>query len=172
MTKAKLNKKVMIALLIFFFVLPIPFLANAVGAEIYQQAKQNLNTSEIININNTARKELGLQPLVFSPELTKATRLKLSNMQTEHYFNHYNANGKSLKNFLNDVNYNYLYAGENLARNYNDNHELVQAWLDSPTHRHNMLYPNFNEVGIAFAYVNLNGVDQLVTVMMFGKKNI
>jgi uncharacterized protein YkwD len=172
MTKTKFNKKVTIALLILFFVAPGPFLANAVGVEGYRQTNPNLSTAEIININNAARKELSLQPLVFSSELTKLAKLKMTDMQTNKYFNHYSPTGKSLKHFLNDINYNYIYTGENLARNYNDNNDLIRAWLTSPTHRHNMLYPDFNEVGITFDYVNLNGVDQLVTVMIFGKKNL
>lgn len=172
MTKTKLNKKVMIALLILFFVTPSPFLANAISAENYQLAKANLSRTEIINISNVTRKELGLQPLFFSSELTKLAKLKMIDMQTNHYFEHYSPTGKSLKNFLNDVNYNYIYAGENLAKNYNNNNKLVQAWLDSPTHRRNMLHPDFEEVGIAFDYVNLNGVNQLVVVIIFGKKNL
>ncbi|MBU4216829.1 CAP domain-containing protein [Candidatus Parcubacteria bacterium] len=172
MKRTKLYKKAIIALIIFFFVSQGPFLVEAVGMDNFHQIKSNLSTAEIININNAARKELGLKPLVFSADLTRLAKFKIADMQTSHYFDHYSPSNKSLKNFLNDISYNYQYAGENLAKNYNDNNELVQAWLNSPTHRRNMLYPNFDEVGVVFDYVNLNGVDQLVTVMIFGKENI
>jgi len=161
----------MIALLILFFVAPSPFFANAVDDKISHKA-QNLSTTEIINASNAARKELGLQPLFFSSKLTELAKQKTTDMQTMHYFDHYSPTGKSLKNFLNDINYKYIYAGENLAKNYSDDNELVQAWLNSPTHRHNMLHPDFNEVGVAFDYVSLNGINQLVAVMIFGKEDI
>ena len=35
--------------------------------------------------------------------------------------------------------------GENLAEGYDD---PVQAWLKSPTHRFNILFPEFNQIGI------------------------
>lgn len=171
MKKTKIFTNSIITLVIIFFASTNPLLAQAVTTtDVNNNIITSLNVTEIININNNTRKQINLKPLVVSEELTKLAKLKMDDMKNNQYFDHYSPTKKSLKNFLDDINYDYIYAGENLARNFDNNKELVQAWLDSPTHRYNMLYPNFDEVGIYYDYVNLDGTDQLVTVMIFGKK--
>jgi uncharacterized protein YkwD len=53
--------------------------------------------------------------------------------------------------FLNQSGYQYTYGGQNLAREFTDASSTVQAWLNSPTHRANLLSPKFTETGIAIA---------------------
>lgn len=131
-----------------------------------------LSESEIIRNVNNARVKNNLKGLTISDELKKVASLKLIDMQNKHYFDHISPDNKSLKDFLKEVNYNYIYSGENLAQDYFDSNSVVDAWLNSPTHRDNILNPKLDEVGVAFEYVNHDGTNHLTMVMIFGKKKI
>ena len=47
-----------------------------------------------------------------------------------------------------------IQGGENLAMGYQSAQDAVNAWMASPTHRENVLYPSFRYVGIAIYNVN------------------
>lgn len=47
--------------------------------------------------------------------------------------------------------------GENLAYGYNNSDSVVNAWMNSPTHAYNILYPDFKTIAIT-VYVGDNGV--------------
>ena len=51
-------------------------------------------------------------------------------------------------------------AGENILYNTSDidaDHQAIQAWLDSPPHRENMLNPDWREVGIGSVHASTAG---------------
>jgi hypothetical protein len=50
------------------------------------------------------------------------------------------------------VGYAYLYLGENIAYGYSTAQAVMDAWMNSPGHRANILNPNFTQIGIAIAY--------------------
>ncbi len=39
--------------------------------------------------------------------------------------------------------------GENLAFGYNDASSVLEAWMNSPTHRENILFPDFTKISIS-----------------------
>lgn len=53
---------------------------------------------------------------------------------------------------LTNSKYEYDYAGENLAQGNFNAETHVQAWLDSPTHRDNILKPEYRQTGMGVAY--------------------
>ncbi|MBI3638379.1 CAP domain-containing protein, partial [Candidatus Wolfebacteria bacterium] len=60
------------------------------------------------------------------------------------------------------------YAGENLAVNFFDSEDAVNAWMKSITHRENILNTNFKEIGIGVAKGNYNGKESIFVVQLFG----
>jgi hypothetical protein len=66
------------------------------------------------------------------------------------------------------VGYKFLYAGENLAVNFTESRDVDQAWMDSPTHRANLLNVNFREIGMAVMEGAYKGNDTIFVVQMFG----
>lgn len=58
--------------------------------------------------------------------------------------------------------YRYRLAGENLARNYSENRQIVDAWLKSESHRKILLDCAYRETGI--------GRNGTYTVQLFGRK--
>ncbi|MDP1710228.1 MAG: CAP domain-containing protein, partial [bacterium] len=59
-------------------------------------------------------------------------------------------------------------AGENLARDFCSAGATVDAWMNSPTHRENMLSENYKEIGIGVLEGNLAGADTTLVVQFFG----
>ena len=46
-------------------------------------------------------------------------------------------------------NYDYNYAGENLAMDFQSAEKMEEAWMASPTHRANILNGKYREIGMA-----------------------
>ena len=103
------------------------------------------------DLTNANRTEQNLPALTVSPLLTEAAQLKANDMATYGYFAHTSPTGKSPWYWLDQVGYNYQYAGENLAVNFSDSQDVVNAWMASPTHRANIVKGNYTEVGTAIA---------------------
>jgi hypothetical protein len=129
----------------------------------------NIGVDEILNLTNKQREGQGLGDLSFNPTLADSARRKASDMFAKNYWAHNAPDGTSPWAFFKQVNYNYLYAGENLARDFNDSTAVVQAWMDSQTHKENIMSPRYSEIGIAVVNGILNGQETTLVVQHFGK---
>ncbi len=119
------------------------------------------------NSANRTRQSLGLVPLIVNEKLNQAAQLKAENMIQNNYFNHTSPTGVTPWFWFKQVGYNYKYAGENLAVGFFESQQVYEAWLNSPSHRANIINPNYTEVGTAV----LPGFDQnntIVVVQIFG----
>ncbi len=124
----------------------------------------------IIALTNAKRAENGLPPVANNESLASAASGKAANMLSENYWSHNSPSGKTPWSFITASGYRYLYAGENLARDFSDAGSLVSAWMDSPSHKSNLLDKNFNEIGVAVTWGNLTGREGTLVVQMFGTR--
>lgn len=132
----------------------------------------NISIQELLTITNQKREEKGLSPLVLSPELSQAAAQKANHMFAHNYWAHVAPDGTTPWVFIKNSGYEYLYAGENLARGFTTSPDVVEAWMESPTHRENMLSPNYTDIGFAVSSGSLTGAETVLVVEMFGKKYI
>ncbi len=108
---------------------------------------------EVVVLTNQARLEAGLPPLKLNEALREAARGHAEDMAENNFFDHTGSDGSSLADRINRVNYpNWLYAAENIAAGFPTAEGVVQAWLNSPIHRENILHPNLKEIGVGYAY--------------------
>ena len=121
---------------------------------------------EIINQLNQERVDHGLSTLTYNPQLKQAADLKLADMIKYNYFSHTSPKGKKAWYWFDKVQYNYKFAGENLATNFTTAVGVHKAWMNSPKHRDNILFPDYNEVAVA---ITKDKKDRLVAVELFGK---
>jgi len=117
---------------------------------------------------NLSRAQEELPPLVRSPLLDEAARLKAQDMADKGYFSHWSPNGTSPWYWFEMVDYSYLNAGENLAVHFTDSTAVVDAWLDSPSHRANIMNAKYTEIGIGTASGRFEGYDTVFVVQLFG----
>jgi hypothetical protein len=122
----------------------------------------------IVTETNDERSESKLRPLLRSQTLDEAAQLKADDMAKNSYFSHDSPEGVTPWHWFDEVAYNYVYAGENLAVHFTDSSEVVQAWMDSPTHRANIMNGNYQEIGIGTAKGKYEGFDTVFVVQLFG----
>ena len=112
------------------------YLIKLKAPEILGQA--TYTAAQIINLTNSKRAQNGLGPLSQNAFLDNAASLKAQNMFGEDYWAHNSPSGKTPWSFITSAGYRYLFAGENLARDFNDASSVVDAWMNSPSHRSNL----------------------------------
>ncbi|MFM2414795.1 MAG: hypothetical protein RI911_488 [Candidatus Parcubacteria bacterium] len=122
----------------------------------------------LVALANEDRAEESLEELKINPVLEEAARMKAEDMAENGYFAHYGPDGSAPWDWLKKAGYEYFYAGENLAIDFNDSEQVNRAWMKSPLHRANILNANFTEVGIATVAGTYNGRETIFVVQMFG----
>jgi len=112
----------------------------------------------------------GLLPLVENAKLNSAASRKVQDMFNRQYFEHVSPDGKNVGDLVEGYGYEYIAVGENLALgNYKDDQELVQAWMDSPGHRANILSTKFTEIGVAVGRGLFEGKQTWLAVQAFAR---
>lgn len=128
-----------------------------------------LTSSGIISWTNTQREAQGLVPLHENALLRKAAEAKIDDMFEQQYFEHESPDGKSPADVIGAAGYTYIVVGENLALgNFKDDETLVQAWMDSPGHRANILNNKYLEIGAAAKKGMFEGKEVWLAVQEFG----
>jgi len=122
----------------------------------------------LLELTNKAREEAGVEPLKENPKLDEAAILKAQDMLAKDYFAHTSPEGVSPWEWFKKAGYFFKAAGENLAIGFFDSEELFQAWLNSKSHRDNILNPNFKEIGLAVVKGEYQGFETFVVVQLFG----
>ena len=122
----------------------------------------------VVDKTNDARAKLDEEPLRRSAILDEAARLKAEDMAKNNYFAHYSPSGVSPWHWFDEVGYVYAYAGENLAVHFTDSKAVVEAWLNSPTHRANIANAQYQEIGVGTALGEYEGFDTVFVVQLFG----
>jgi len=122
----------------------------------------------LFELTNKARQEVGVPPLKESPKLNQAAFLKAQDMLEKDYFAHTSPEGITPWEWFKKAGYFFKAAGENLAIGFFDSEELLQAWLNSKSHRENILNPNFKEIGLAVVKGEYQGFETFVVVQLFG----
>ncbi len=169
--KAKIIQSSSLVLIIFVFLI-----FQGVSGFIFQRSGQvlgyaaNISTSEVERLTNIQRANSGLSSLTDNPVLDAAALAKGKDMLAKGYWAHVAPDGTQPWTFFVSSGYDYRFAGENLARDFSDANSAVNAWMASPTHRENMLSPNYKEIGIGVVEGNLSGADTTIIVQFFGTK--
>ena len=127
-----------------------------------------IDYKKIVELTNIERQKLGLQPVVENSTLNKAAAAKAANMLEENYWAHFAPSGKTPWDFILGSGYRFQFAGENLAKNFYSSEDVVTAWMNSPTHKENIINSKYQDIGIAVVEGALNGQKTTLVVQMFG----
>ncbi len=117
---------------------------------------------------NDERYALTLPALKENPVLAEAAERKALDMARKEYFSHESPDGRQPWDFMEEAGYDYRYAGENLAVHFFDSADVVSAWMDSPSHRANIVKPVYEEIGIGIATGTYQGKATTFVVQFFG----
>ena len=128
----------------------------------------SVTPSNIITLTNQQRTASGLNTLNVDSRLTVAAQAKANNMFEEQYWDHFGPNGETPWMFISQAGYQYVYAGENLAKGFRTAEGIHEAWMASPTHRDNIMSGNYKDIGVAVVDGILLGKQTTLVVQMFG----
>jgi len=138
-----------------------------IGPDILGYAAQ-ISPDEVVRLTNQKRAEAGLSALVLNTTLSSAAYTKGKDMIEKDYWAHVAPDGTQPWKFFSDFGYKYRYAGENLARDFSNPASAIEAWMNSSTHKENILNPKYKEIGIGVVEGDLAGVDTTIIVQFFG----
>ena len=109
--------------------------------------------SEVVRLTNSARSKNGYAALVEDGVLSEAAAVRAREIARR--FSHTRPSGASFSSALSESGVSYLRAGENIASGQKSASEVVNAWMNSPGHRANILNSSYSRIGSAS--VNIDG---------------
>ncbi len=130
-----------------------------------------MSRATLLSSTNAQRNSNGSASLTINSKLNAAAQAKANDMIARNYWSHNTPDGKAPWVFIDAQGYQYIKAGENLAYGFTTSNDTIIGWMNSPTHKANLLDPVFTEVGFGFA----NGANYVATgnetlvVAMYGK---
>ena len=167
-----MRNKYLLSRTIIYYLIVLVFLRLAFGPFAWYFSRSvffaDVTSDTLLDLVNDARKSESLTPLKIDAKLNLAAYQKAQDMFDNQYFAHYSPIGKSPWYWFNQVGYQYQYAGENLAIHFFDSAEVHEAWMNSASHRANILNPHYQEMGLAVVTGNFDGQETSVIVQLFG----
>ncbi len=125
-------------------------------------------SSVVADLANSERAKENLPVLAYNTTLEAAAKMKADDMAAKTYFAHTSPEGITPWFWFQKAGYSFFYAGENLAVDFDESDEVTRAWMQSPTHRANIMNGRFSEIGVATAEGTHKGHKTTYVVQMFG----
>ncbi len=105
---------------------------------------------QVAALVNQERQKNGLRPLQHRADVKHVAHKKAEDLINSNYFAHNSPNYGSPFDMLRTFGVSYRSAGENIAKGQRTPQEVMNAWMNSPGHRQNILNPNFDTIGVGF----------------------
>ena len=168
-TKFKLKINILARTAILFLVLFLTVVNNdtVLAADLYYKNPQ-ITTAKMFTLTNQSREEKELSVLIVNQKLTSAAEAKANDMFKHQYFDHNSPSGVTPWDWIKAAEYDYRYAGENLAIDFITAEGAHKALMASDSHRENILNQNYTEVGIAIKEDIFEESSSIIIVMEFG----
>lgn len=124
----------------------------------------------VISWTNQQRTKEGVASLTENPTLDSVADRKASDILAKQYFAHVSPSGAGVADLARDAGYEYALIGENLALgDFRSDQDIVDAWMNSPGHRANMLNAKYTDIGVAVKQGMYKGKMAWIGVQTFGK---
>ena len=131
----------------------------------------NMSMNGLLEATNHKRLANGSKPLALNEKLNQAAQAKANDMAQRNYWSHVAPDGKQPWYFFDQSGYKYQKAGENLAYGFLNSDAAVVGWMNSPSHKDNLLDSQFVDVGFGIANMpDYQGSGpQTIVVALYGK---
>lgn len=121
--------------------IPVPTPANDNGITVG-------TVDNMLVLVNEERQKAGVPILKSKTTLNWTAAIKACDMDHKNYFAHNDLDGAPSWGLFTRSGYYYEKAGENLAQGFDSDTKMMEAFMNSPTHRDNILDPKFLDLGI------------------------
>ena len=151
------------------------FLYAVPQAEHFSRETQGLRDlgqvrSALLAAVNAERKRAGGPPVTANSKLDQAAQRHAEDMLARHYFAHESPEGHTIRERAKEAGYDWRAIGENIAEGQTSVAEVMSTWMHSPGHRHNILSPDFKELGTGLALGRSGGEYRTEWVQDFGTR--
>lgn len=144
----------------------VVFLAGCgTGLDVGSGSGSTLAT-QVFTLTNNERSSEGIAALTWNDQLAVAAAVHAKDMADRDYFSHYSPEGEDVGDRATQAGYQWAWVGENIAKGQRTAAQVVQAWMDSPGHRENIVREEFTELGVA---VWEDALGTLYWVQAFGR---
>lgn len=128
-----------------------------------------VSPDRIIAVTNRERTQAGEEVVAKNIVLTEAAQAKANDMVERGYWSHTAPDGTEPWQWIDRAGYQYVEAGENLAKNFSTPEAIVTAWMNSDEHRANILNADYQDIGVAVAHGVVDGQATAVVVALYGR---
>ena len=136
--KNMIQKKYFVILTMLLMVLSLVSMSTIFAADNTNSAFEK----EVLKLVNDERAKVNAKPLSFDSTLNSAAIIRKG--EITNYFSHTRPNGKPYYSLSLKIKAENIAAGQKTPKN------VVNAWMNSPKHRENMLNPKYTTIGIGF----------------------
>ena len=105
-----------------------------------------------IDLTNQFRQSHGLPALTSNWELSRVARLKAEDMRDKNYTVHNSPTFGPPFDMIHAFGITFQTAAENIAGGQATSEAVVNAWMNHPSHRDNMLNSKVRQIGIGYAH--------------------
>lgn len=118
------------------------------------QPEQNDNSyvNQVLQLVNKERAARGLQPLTLDAKASAAAQVRAA--ECARSFSHTRPDGRSCFTALKEGGVSYRRAGENIAYGQRTANSVMTDWMNSSSHRANILNSNYTSIGIGYTVIN------------------
>ena len=102
----------------------------------------------VVDLVNEERAKENIAPVSLNRAATGAAQVRAE--EAKKSFSHTRPNGTKCFTALAEADITYAAAGENLAGKIKTPEKVVDAWMNSPGHRKNIMDPAFSQIGIGY----------------------
>lgn len=107
------------------------------------------NIADLLDATNAIRTKNNLPAFSMNAKLNESAKAKCDDMVTRNYWDHKDPNGQDPYHFFTEAGVKYAKAGENLAYGYTNAQQTLTGWMNSQSHKDNLLDSEFTQVGFA-----------------------
>ncbi|AKS37927.1 membrane protein [Anoxybacillus gonensis] len=116
--------------------------------ETMEKQVEQANANQIFDITNVMRARHGVPPLTWDDRVVKVAYEHSKDMAENKFFAHESPTTGDLQQRLIKANIPFEVAGENIAAEYIDAPAVVEAWLNSRSHRQTLLNEELTHLGV------------------------
>lgn len=106
---------------------------------------------EVVRLTNVERSKVGVAPLTSDWKISRVARYKANDMRDNNYFSHYSPTYGDPFVMMQDFGISFNKAAENIAARQSTPSAVVQSWMNSDSHRENMLSPAYKKLGVGYS---------------------
>lgn len=155
--------KTLLTVLLGILIVATPQVSSAASAV------PTITAEGVLAFTNVERIRQDLPILKSDYLLSQVAAKKMADLFARQYFAHEAPTGEDVSTLAKETGYTYITVGENLALgDFTSSKHVVQAWMDSPGHKANILSRSYTDIGIAVGRGQYEGRTVWIAVQSFG----